>query len=79
MKRSGKFLAAMAGASTLVLAAHSGLEYWGKGRIDAALASMAGPDATVTRKSVSVDPWNGRARVEGLDVAFRDGTKVSVG
>lgn len=79
MKRSGKFVAAMAGVSSLVLAAHSGIEYWGKSRIDAALAAMAGPDATVTRKSVSVDPWNGRARVDGLDVAFRDGGRVSVG
>ncbi len=79
MKRSGKFVAAMAGASTLVLAAQAGVEHWGTSRIDAALASMAGPGATVTRKSVSVDPWYGRARVEGLDVAFRDGTKVSVG
>ena len=37
------------------------------------------PGRDVTRKSVSVDPWNGRARVDGLDVAFRDGGRVSVG
>jgi hypothetical protein len=71
-----KQAAIAAGATAVVVAAHAGVTLAVRSGVDARLAAMAGPDLTVTRDAVEVDPWSGRITVRGLSLASSDGNSV---